>query len=215
MRTLVIIVVLILLAIAGTVAFIFSGAYDVAATTPHSALVKWALSTTSDHSVDSRAVSVEVPQDYDAPSRVAAGAIHYAETCQGCHGGPGAEAAELAKGLNPPAPDLVESGREMSAQQVYWVIKHGIKMTGMPGFGPTHDEQELWAMTAFVKALPDMSPARYAELTKKAEEEHQEGDEATAAGAMEPATAAGTEHPDSAGAEPAQGGGDQGGAAGA
>lgn len=46
-----------------------------------------------------------------------------------------------------------------------WILQHGIKMTGMPAFGPTHDEKELWAMVAFVRRLPDMSPSEYKELT--------------------------------------------------
>jgi len=172
MRTILILVVLVLLAVAGAFAFIYSGAYDVAATTPHSNLVQWAFSTTMDHSVASRAVRVEVPDDLSDPARIREGAAHYAETCESCHAGPGIEKSEIAQGLNPQAPDLAESGEEMSAQELYWVIDHGIKMTGMPAFGPTHDDREMWSMTAFIKALPTMSAAQYAELRESAEGHH-------------------------------------------
>jgi mono/diheme cytochrome c family protein len=175
MRNVLILAVLVLLVIAGAFAFIYSGAYDVAATSPHSHLVQWALSTTMDRSVRSRAVRVEVPDDLSNPVRIREGAAHYVETCEGCHAGPGLEKSEIAQGLNPQAPDLAESGEEMSAQELYWVIDHGIKMTGMPAFGPTHDEREMWSMTAFVKALPTLSAAQYAELREAAEGHHHEG----------------------------------------
>ncbi len=172
MRTVLILFGLVVLAVAGGFAFIYSGAYDVAATSPHSHLVQWALSTTMDHSVQSRAVRVEVPDDLSDRALVRAGAVHYVENCEVCHAGPGVERSEIAKGLNPAAPDLAESAKEMNAQELYWVIDHGIKMTGMPAFGPTHDEREMWSVTAFVKALPDLPPKRYARLRRWAKARH-------------------------------------------
>jgi len=41
------------------------------------------------------------------------------------------------------------------------IIKRGIKMSGMPAWGPTHSEEELWALVAFLKLLPTMSTAQY------------------------------------------------------
>jgi len=177
MRTVIILLALVLLAVAGAFAFIYSGAYDVAATSPHSKLVQWALSTTMDHSVQSRAVRVEVPDDLSDPARVRAGAAHYVEGCEGCHAGPGIERSEVSKGLYPPPPDLSHSGEEMSAQEIFWVINHGVKDTGMPAFGPTHDDQAMWSMTAFIKALPTMSAADYAAFAESAEGHHPEGAE--------------------------------------
>ena len=51
---------------------------------------------------------------------------------------------------------------ERGKQEIYWLVENGAKMTGMPAFGPTHDEEAMWNITAFVKAMPDMTEARYA-----------------------------------------------------
>lgn len=48
--------------------------------------------------------------------------------------------------------------------ELYWIIKHGIKDTGMIALGPTHQEQDLWAVSAFVRQLPHMTGERYHEL---------------------------------------------------
>ena len=65
----------------------------------------------------------------------------------------------------------------MSAQEIFWVINHGVKDTGMPAFGPTHDDRAMWSMTAFIKALPNLSAADYATLKESVEGHHHEGAE--------------------------------------
>jgi mono/diheme cytochrome c family protein len=57
----------------------------------------------------------------------------------------------------------------MPAREVYWVVKHGIRMTGMPAFGPAHDERELWSIVAFVERLPRMSPEAYQEEVRRSD----------------------------------------------
>ncbi len=117
----------------------------------------WVLGTTADNSVEHHAAGIPVSPTYTSPD-LAEGYEHYNEMCVMCHGAPGVKAGDLSQGLNPSPPDLVESVTDMSPSEVFWVTKNGIKMTGMPGFGPTHDDRKLWDLTAFVKRLPEMTP---------------------------------------------------------
>jgi hypothetical protein len=81
--------------------------------------------------------------------------------CKSCHGAPGYPAEAVGKGMNPPPPDLKESASEMTPAELFWVTKQGIKMTGMPSWGATHDDEDLWAVVAFMKELPNIDAASY------------------------------------------------------
>jgi len=109
------------------------------------------------------------------PAAVAAGLRHYKENCLDCHGARDVNTAEFAKGLNPGPPMLdMDEPQKMSDGQLFWVISHGIRATGMPAFSPTHRPEEIWQMVSFVRHLPKLSEAEVAELKagREAEEEH-------------------------------------------
>ena len=153
--------------------FVYSGAYDVAADVPHTQLVYWLLDTARDRSVAVRAQSVQVPDDLGDPKRIATGAGLYAEMCSGCHLAPGMEKTEISQGLYPAAPDLAR-GTDLTAAQEFWIIKHGIKMTGMAAWGKTHNDTLIWDMVAFLQKLPTLSADQYKTLVKSAPEDHDE-----------------------------------------
>jgi len=140
-----------------------SGAYNVAATKPHHAMTESILSTMMDNSVRRHASDIELSPSFSDPN-LDEGFQHYQAMCVACHGAPGLERSEIGLGLNPPAPNLAEMDSDHSAQEVFWIIKNGIKMTGMPALGPTHDDETLWNLTAFVKCLPSMTPDQYREM---------------------------------------------------
>ncbi|MDX1632991.1 MAG: c-type cytochrome, partial [Thermoanaerobaculia bacterium] len=144
----------------------FLGAIDVGATHSHLPGVHWFLETTQQRSVASRAAEIEPPGDLESPERVDRGLASYHQMCVGCHGAPGVEPGWMGQGLNPDPPELWrESERELTGAQAardYWVIEHGIRMTGMPALAPTHDEEEIWDLVAFVQQLPQMKPSSYA-----------------------------------------------------
>jgi len=144
---------------------IYSGAYSVAATEPHYGSTVWVLSTTMDHSVRHHAADIVVSATYESPN-LAVGYEHYREMCVTCHGAPGVERSEIGEGLNPGSPDLKEAAGEWTPSEIYWIVKNGIKMSGMPAFGPTHDEEKLWNITALVKRLPGMSAEQYHQMGK-------------------------------------------------
>lgn len=93
---------------------------------------------------------------------ISTGRKNYKDMCARCHGGPDKERDEFAKGLNPPAPDIEHVAEEFSSGDLFWITKHGIRMTGMPAFGKTHDDDELWKIVAYVKTIPTQ-PERPAE----------------------------------------------------
>lgn len=168
MKTIVptVVAVLLLLGI-GAVAFIYSGIYDVGASSPHGSISSWILETTMHASVERRADQVEVPA-LDGRSLALAGVNDFEAMCVQCHGAPGREPDALGKGLNPPAPDLSESAAEMTAAELFWITKHGVRMTGMPAWGETHDDQALWPVVAFVTTLPELDAAGYARMLESA-----------------------------------------------
>ena len=148
---------------AGVLAWMHSGEYNVAASKPHTALGTWALETVMKNSVQDHAADIQVPPLNDSSLR-AAGFHHFQAMCVTCHGAPGEERSEIGKGLTPTPPELSEAVPEWTDAELYWIVKHGIKMSGMPAFGVTHDEKELWGIVAFLKRLPHLSPEEYQAL---------------------------------------------------
>jgi mono/diheme cytochrome c family protein len=92
---------------------------------------------------------------------IEAAANAYKSMCQHCHAGPGAEREQWASGMRPRPPQLTEAATRWETHQIYWIVKHGVKMTGMPAFGPSHDDATLWGIAAFVRDFPAMTPERY------------------------------------------------------
>jgi mono/diheme cytochrome c family protein len=160
--------VLVVLALAGGAVYLSTGGYDVAAVDPEPSFVDRALTEISDRSVARHAEGIRVPP-LDDPAMLRLGAVRYGEMCAVCHGGPGVKPSAVGMGMNPGPPDLVDSARQMPAHRIYWIVKNGIRMTGMPAFVPTHDERDLWSIVAFVERLPRMSPEAYREATAPAE----------------------------------------------
>ncbi|MEW9854912.1 c-type cytochrome [Novosphingobium sp. M1R2S20] len=138
---------------------VLTGAYNVAADDRHETPVGWALTTTMRNSVQNRASEIRVPAM--TPAMVAAGAAPYKAMCQHCHGGVGASREKWAHGMRPMPPALASAAAEWKPEEVFWIVKHGVKMSGMPSFGGSHDERALWNIAAFVKALPQMTPEQY------------------------------------------------------
>ena len=152
---------------------IYSGAYNVAADDPHSRAMYWLTSTVRARSIAARASNIKIPLDLSDRKRIASGAAEYDEMCSGCHLAPGLEKTEIGKGLYPSAPEL-SSGSDLTPAEQFWVLKHGIKMTGMPAWGHTHDDDLLWDIVAFVQKLPTLSPEQYQTIVKSTAASHDE-----------------------------------------
>ncbi|QBB70734.1 cytochrome c [Pseudolysobacter antarcticus] len=151
-----------LLGVLGATAFVYFGLFDIAADHPHSALVFDLMETTRVRAIAAHATAVTVPP-LDDPSLLPMGAEHYAAMCTECHLAPGMEDSEIRAGLYPQPPKLSDYPHP-DAAQLFWVIKHGLKMSGMPAWGPTHDDTMIWAMVVFVQKLPTLTPSQYQAL---------------------------------------------------
>ena len=156
-----------LVLIGATAVGIYSGLYNIAADVPHNQPVYWLLETVRDRSIAARASDVVVPNDLNDRTRISKGAGQYADMCSGCHLAPGMKRTEISQGLYPRAPELRRKTTLTPAGQ-FWVVKHGIKMTGMPAWGVTHDDDLLWDVVAFVRKLPELTPEQYETLVKNA-----------------------------------------------
>lgn len=163
MKILVTSLVLAAVLLLGAIGFAYSGLYNVAATSPHSGLANWLFSVTSHASIERRAADIEVP-DLSDLALVQAGVNDFDAMCSGCHGAPGKNPEAMGLGLNPPAPNLAESTENMSPSELFWVTKNGIKMTGMPAWGATHDDDALWPVVAFMNTLSDLTGDEYQAL---------------------------------------------------
>lgn len=159
-------VILALACIAALIVYAYSGFYDVAASEPDSAAMRWLLVTVRNRSIEHRAAGIEVPP-LDDPKLVQEGFEHYHEMCTGCHLAPGMESSEMRQGLNPQPPVLAKVVPHTSPARLFWVIKNGVKMSGMPAWGTSHSDQMIWAMVAFLEKLPDMTPAEYQAMEKQ------------------------------------------------
>ena len=162
----------------GAIVYAYSGIHDVSARSPHSGVISWLLSTTSHASVERRSSDIEVPDLSDA-SLARAGIKDFDAMCVACHGAPGREPEAVGQGLNPPAPDLAESAAHMNPAELFWVTKNGLKMTGMPAWGATHDDDALWPVVAFISTLADLDADGYQALLASAEGmgHHDEGND--------------------------------------
>lgn len=181
MKTLKIVVVLAFLGLAGGLVFIYSGAFDAAADTPHTKLMYWVMQTVRERAIAVRSKDIEVP-NLDDPKLIAQGAGEYAEMCTGCHLAPGMDDNEMRPGLYPYPPNLAEHkhggdhdelGVKHSAARQFWIIKHGLKMTAMPAWGKTHDDPTIWSMVAFLQKLPGLTPEQYLAMTENSESAHE------------------------------------------
>jgi mono/diheme cytochrome c family protein len=147
----------------GTATFFFGGFFNVAANNPDPDIVNWALVQVRKASITRRATD-RPPASLDDPDMVQAGSVAYNKNgCIDCHGEPGVQSAKFSEGLNPP-PDLRKVVLDRRPEELFWVIKNGIKMSAMPSFGaddPPVRDKKIWAIVAFLKKLSSVSDENF------------------------------------------------------
>ena len=141
---------------------IYFGAVHPGADEPHSAVVFKLIETARDRAIAVRAHDVTVPA-LGAAAQLKSGAGNYAAMCTTCHLAPGMAPTELSQGLYPAPPNLTQLGAPDPAR-AFWVIKHGIKASGMPAWGKSMSDEYIWNMVAFLQQMPTMSPEQYQAL---------------------------------------------------
>jgi mono/diheme cytochrome c family protein len=164
MRTVIVtLAAVIAIVILGGLGFVYSGVYHVEATDRHLDLTYWLLNTARVRSIKAHAAGIPVPTGLDDQANVLMGTEHFAAHCAVCHGAPGVPKGDITHGLYPPPPDLSKAAQLYTSAELFWIVKNGIKMSGMPAWND-HTNEELWATVAFLKRLPDMSEQEYAKL---------------------------------------------------
>jgi mono/diheme cytochrome c family protein len=144
-------------AIAAAVFFI-GGYFNIGATQQDPGIVVWAITQVREASISRHATDTPPGNLGDAATIQAGAKAFAARGCVNCHGGPGAMWAKFSEGLNPGPPDLKDVVGGLEPRELFWVVKNGIKMTGMPSFGAAGvPDPEIWNIVAFLKKLPTVS----------------------------------------------------------
>jgi len=154
-------------ALAGVGAVVYSGVYNVGATAQHLQPVHSLLATAMRQSVRWRARNITTPPLDNAP-RLVRGAALFRDHCVQCHGAPGVAQSDIGKSMQPVPGPLVDALQRWRPREIYWITRHGIKMSGMPAWQFRLDDEALWDVVAFVATLPTLSPQAYAQMTQAA-----------------------------------------------
>ena len=150
---------------AGSLAVIETGVFDARASTQHGPITAWATRTAMLHSMRRGALAVKPPLAFTAQQTIA-GMHLYQRDCLSCHGAPGVPREDWVQGLTPSPPFLLDASRRWTRAELFWVVKNGMKMTGMPAWGVTRSDADLWDVVAFLEAMPLMKPADFQRLEK-------------------------------------------------
>jgi mono/diheme cytochrome c family protein len=161
-------VILVLVILAGA-AVIWSGLYNVAADSPHWKVTFWILDAAKDRSIEVHSRDI-IPPPLQGEQLIDRGLPIFHTACRLCHGAPGTGPLDFTAGLYPRPPRFPSKDvqQDISDAQLFWIVKHGLKMTGMPSFGVTHSDEDLWAIVAFVRRLPTLSSQEYEAMVQKA-----------------------------------------------
>lgn len=147
----------------GGVVVIYAGIFNVAANEPHWDLTYWVMDKARVRSIRVHAAGLSPPAGYDEQSKLVSAVGHFSEHCAMCHGAPGTKRAEVAEGMYPRPPDLKGAATRYSAGELFWILKSGIKMSGMPSMASDGDDM-LWATVALLQKLPQISDDEYNQL---------------------------------------------------
>lgn len=139
------------------------GIYNVGASRGHWPITEWLLEFGMRHSVATHSLSVDAPPLNDE-NMIRLGAAHFHGACAQCHGAPGIARNPLVRGMLPEPPDLSVVSEKWRDRELFWIVKHGIKYTGMPAWPSLARDDEVWAVTAFLRRLPSLDAAGYRDL---------------------------------------------------
>jgi len=156
----------------GILLFVWSGLFNIAANEKHWDITTSFLEFVRDSSISTRSKNIPVP-DLTGRDRITRATANYAAMCAQCHLAPGVESSELFEGLYPQPP--VFNKLENIARQpneIFWIIKNGLKMTGMPAWGIYNSDEQIWDLVALISSLNKIKPEQYTKLVDAGEHTH-------------------------------------------
>jgi thiosulfate dehydrogenase len=148
-------------ALIGAYALVRSGLIPANADAKPGRLETWMASTSLDATLDRDAPKGENPVAL-TEQNLLDGVDLFAQNCAVCHGSAkgAASPSPIAKGLYQKPPQLATDGVEDDPEgESFWKIKHGIRLTGMPSFGYTLSDQQIWTLALFLKHMDKLPPA--------------------------------------------------------
>jgi mono/diheme cytochrome c family protein len=140
--------------------FVKSGLYDVAASKPHTKFTEWLTHETMIHSVRSHAKTITAPASVSA-EQVLRGFCTYDTHCVACHGAAAVAREQWVNGMEPQPPYLLDAKRVWKPRELFWIVKNGIKMTGMPSWRDSLSDEQIWDVVAWLKASGELPPQTY------------------------------------------------------
>ncbi|MBI3298223.1 MAG: c-type cytochrome [Elusimicrobia bacterium] len=143
-----------------------SGLMPIKASSGHWAPTEWFLRFSMRRSIFTHSLLIKAPAGLDDPALALKGARHFESACRSCHGAPGLPPSPVARGMLPPPPELKARVEGRRPRELFSVVKHGIKLTGMPAWPVPGRDDEVWAMVAFLRLLPELDEAGYRRLAR-------------------------------------------------
>ena len=141
-------------------AFVKSGWFNVGASNPHTKFTEWITHETMINSVRRHAAHIQPPAQF-GPTRFVAGFCAYETHCVACHGAPAVAREEWVGGMEPSPPYLIDATSNWTPEQLFWIAKNGIKMTGMPAWRDSMSDSQIWNVVGFLEAMRKLPPQSY------------------------------------------------------
>ncbi|MAC58155.1 MAG: cytochrome C [Novosphingobium sp.] len=155
---------LVTLGLAGLL-FAWSGLFQISASSGHWKITDWFLHWTMQNSVRTYS-TFQTPENVRDDNGLISAAGHFRQACQVCHGAPGAPPSPQMQAATPPAPDLARTVQHYDDAELFWIVQHGVKYTGMPAWPSLDRPDEVRRMVGFLRRLPEMTPRQYRNLTQ-------------------------------------------------
>jgi len=140
-----------------------SGLIPIKASSGHWAITEWMLHFSMKRSIATHTLGEELPPLND-PALILRGAGHYEGGCRPCHGAPGTLTPRIARAMLPPPPELTHAASKWQPEELFYIVKHGIKFTGMPAWPNQKRDDEVRAVVAFMLAMPELNATAYQQL---------------------------------------------------
>jgi cytochrome c553 len=152
----------VILAVLGFGGFLVAafGIIPIKASSGHWAITRSLLQFTKERSVATHSFAIKSPP-LDEPWLVLKGAGHYEIGCRPCHGSPELHHPRIAQRMLPAPPYLAQAISKWEREELFYIIKHGLKFTGMPAWPSPQRDDEVWAMVAFLVAFPELDAEKY------------------------------------------------------
>jgi cytochrome c553 len=148
--------------IGGTLVVV-SGVVPIKASSGHWRITATFLDFAKLQSVRTHSLAIE-PPPLDDEALILRGATHYENGCYPCHGRPGASVPPVMAAMTPDPPELTSGLSRYKAEELFSIVKHGIKFTGMPAWPVQQRDDEVWAVVAFLRRMSELDPAEYLQL---------------------------------------------------